>query len=167
VRDPGHLLDYRPALVVEKHLAVLVTRFALEHARTAELLAGLRMLPLQHGNQLIALDRAAAPHPELRERVVRAEPQRRGASPGAALETLWRQLVIAAHEPLRSRVQLEAIVARPRRIGAVPHLDHDLGQRQQRSSSSHNELMGRSVAGDPDGVRLVRLSEARERSPGR
>ena len=65
VRDPGHPLDHRTAPVVEKHLATLVARLALERPRAAQLLAGPDVLPLQYGDQIVPLDRLAAPHAEL------------------------------------------------------------------------------------------------------
>ena len=49
------------------------------------------MLPLQHRDQIVALDRLTAPHAELRERVIGAEPQRRGGPLGAALEPVARR----------------------------------------------------------------------------
>ena len=146
VRDPSDLLDHRPALVVAKPLAVLVARPALQQARAAQLLTGLNVLPLQHGDQIVALDRLPAPHAELSQRVIETQPQHGGAPARAPLKTLLRELVIAACERLRRRLQLQAIVARPRRVGTVPDLDHDLRQRQHRfRSSSVTELMGRSV----------------------
>ena len=88
MRDAGHPLDHGPAVVVEERLAVLVARLALERARAAQLLPAVDVLPLERGDQIVALDRLAAPHAELRQRVVGAQPQRRRASLRAALETL-------------------------------------------------------------------------------
>ena len=118
VRDPSDLLDHRPAPVVAKPLAVLVARPALQQARAAQLLTGLNVLPLQHGDQIVALDRLPAPHAELSQRVIETQPQHRGAPARAPLKTLLRELVIAACERLRRRLQLQAIVARPRRVGS-------------------------------------------------
>ena len=105
---------------------MLVARLALERARAAQLLPGVDVLPLERGDQIVALDRLAAPHPELSQRVVGAQPQRRRAPLRAALEPLLGELVVAAGERLRRGLELQAVVARPRGVGAVADLDHDL-----------------------------------------
>ena len=148
---------------------MLVARLALERARAAQLLPGVDVLPLQHGDQIVALDRLTAPHAEPRQRVVGAQPQRRGASLGAPVERVLGELVVAARERLRRRLELEAVVAGPRRVGAVADLDHDLRQRQhRRRSSSCSGLIGAECGRSPgrSPSSLVRLSEARERSSG-
>jgi hypothetical protein len=59
----------------------------------------------------------------LGERVIGAEPQRRRAPLGAALVSLLRELIVAALERLRRGLELQAIIARSRRVGAVADLD--------------------------------------------
>ncbi len=135
---------------------MLVARLALERARAAQLLPAVDVLPLERGDQIVALDRLAAPDPELSQRGVGAQPQRRRAPLRAALETLLGELVVTAGERLRRGLELEAVVTGPRGVGTVADLDHDLRQRQHRRTSSLlSELIGRSVPGGPDGVRLV------------
>ena len=156
VRDTAHPLDHATAIVVEERPAALVARLALERARATQLLPAVDMLPLERGDQIVALDRLAAPHPELNQRGVGAQPQRRRPPLRAALETLLGELVVTAGERLRRRLELKAVVTGPRGVGAVADLDHDLRQRQhQRASSSGNGLTGGSVASYPDAVRLV------------
>ena len=111
------------------------------------------------GDQIIALDRLAAPHPELREGLIGTEPQR-GAAFRDGLEPVGCELIVGAHECLRSRFQLQAVIARPRRVGAVTDLDHHLGERQHDArSSSINELTasqrGRRTGRSVTPVRLV------------
>ena len=157
MRDTVDLLDHRSPLLVEQRLAVLVARLALERPRPAELLPGLHVLALQHRDQLLPLDRLTAPHPEPRQSILRTQPQRRSRPLRDALGLLDLQLVVSACERLRRSRGLEPVVARPRSVRAVSDLDHDLRQRQHSGSgsSSCTELMVRSVARHPDGVRLV------------
>jgi hypothetical protein len=156
VRDPGHPLDHPAAILVDERLAVVVPPFALEHARPAQLIACPDVLPLERGDQIVALNRLTTPHAKLRERVVGAEPQRRRAPLRAALKTFLRELVVGPRERLRSGLKLEAVVTRPRRVDAIPDFDHDFRQRQHGTASSAvDELMARRLAGVPDGVRLV------------
>lgn len=76
----------------------------------------------------ISCSRSIGPlgHPNC-ARASSAPSQRRGSPVRVALETFRRQLVAAAREPLRSCLQLQAIVARPRSVRAGPNLDYDLG----------------------------------------
>ena len=151
VRDPGHPLDHRPAVVVDERLALLVARLALEHSRPAQLLAGLDVLPLQHRDQIVPLDRLsrAAPRTAPAPRRRRATTTTSHAQGGARDPRPRAGSRCGRTPPAPPRARGDSRRPAPRRRGCRPRPRLSTASAQACRSSSCTELMA-AEGGRPD-----------------